>query len=399
MQVRNSTISVLMDKARFLFLGITLFYTLCFQYVFFPINNFLLILGATLAVLEFFILYFELYGLTQYKPLLYVFLFILFSFSFGTIFAYDRQSHINLLFKIVQYCVPMLSVCGYARNLDKFCRLLKIISLSVFILSVALVLDGVAFTDYGAITVGDLNTNILSSYLMIGLLAELILLCNTATKVSSALLYLFIVVEFLAQMLSASRRGLVVFAFLLVGYVLAMFFIKYKKNSTVRAMIIIAFVIAVVLLAINFHALSDEFVIIQRFLGKYNAGDTLRTQYQNEAKKLFLNSPLVGQGFGCVAAVAGMYSHSMYYELLASNGVLGFSLLLLPLIFLALRFIRCAHLLKNVSLKMMSFIFFFGIFAILLSGIAVVGIFDMYFYILLGLIGAFLNVLSGKQVE
>ena len=152
-------------------------------------------------------------------------------------------------------------------------------------------------------------------------------------------------------------------------------------------------VIVLVVLVANFYSLSDRYVVLRRlFMGEYNYGDALRAKYQSSAWELFKASPIFGQGFGCVAAKVGMYSHSMYYEVLASTGIIGGTLLLLPIASNMLKFLNIAKSNKDGQLKMECYIGASGFFAMLLSGIAVVSIFDAYCYILLGVLGALSNV-------
>lgn len=394
MRYENHKIKFFLDRTRLFFLGATLFYIFCFQYVFSPIDNMLLYLGGMLAILEVLQISFKRYGNVRY-----VFVFIIFSFLASFLLAYDVQAHLDLTLKIFQYCIPMIAVCGYVNSIERFNQILKVISFSMFVLALSLHVNGVKFTDYGAMTVGDLNSNVLSYYLMIGLLAQLLLLCGTTEKKQRVLLCFFIGVELSAQMLAASRRGVVIFAFLLATFLSIMFFIYYKKNSVAKMMLILACAFIIIWVMMNFSELIDRFVVFRRFLGEFNGGDTARKYYQLTAKELFMESPLLGRGFGCVGAVAGMYSHSMYYELLASTGIIGTGLLLGSMLLnmksLAKRGIRT----KDSEIKMMCYVCTSGLAAMFLSGIAVVGIYDAYFYILLGIFGAFRNVSIERKDE
>ena len=92
-----------------------------------------------------------------------------------------------------------------------------------------------------------------------------------------------------------------------------------------------------------------------------------------------------------------MYSHSMYYETLASTGVLGGFLLFGSILSNMFKFLKRAKSSKLEELKMKCYMGACGFFVILLSGIAVVSIFDAYFYIMLGILGALGNVAFQNQ--
>ena len=86
----------------------------------------------------------------------------------------------------------------------------------------------------------------------------------------------------------------------------------------------------------------------------------------------------------------GMYSHSMYHELLACTGIIGTFILVGNLIFYMLRLFSDSFKIDNdycdLKICARSMMLFVG--AILLGGFAVVYIYDMYFYVILGLIAA-----------
>ena len=91
-----------------------------------------------------------------------------------------------------------------------------------------------------------------------------------------------------------------------------------------------------------------------------------------------------------MAVYAGMYSHSMYHELLACTGIVGTCILVGNLIINMVRlFIDSFKIDDGYSdLKICSRCMMLFVGAILVGGFAVVYIYDMYFYIILGLIAA-----------
>lgn len=392
--IKGHSLASNIDKLRLLLIGMLIFYIFCFQYVFYPINGFLTFLGAMVAVLE--ILRFSI---GYYKRVGYIFTFIVITTIFGLLTAYDINAHVRLVSNMIQYCLPMIAICGYVRNSrKKLSHILQIMSFTTIILSVSLIFNGVKFTDYGAVTIGDLNTNVLSCFLMIGLLSQLLLLCECKKTIVKVILFCGVFIELIAQMRASSRRGLVIFIFLLGVYFLLLYFVCYKKNFDMKFLLVISVIAILVVFAANFYSLADKYVILRRlFMGEFNYGDVLREKYQSAAFELFKESPILGQGFGCVAAQIGMYSHSMYYETLASTGMVGGLLLFCPILSNMLKFFKKAKSSKDEEVKMKCYIGSCGFLAILLSGIAVVSIFDAYFYIMLGILGALGNVIFQNQ--
>ena len=392
--VKEHSLTSNIDKCRLLLIGILIFYIFCFQYVFYPINGFLSLLGVMLAFLEVLRL-----SPKYYKRIGYICTFIIFAALFGSLTAYDINAHIRLIVNMMQYCLPMIAICGYVGNNGKrLSNILQIMSFTTIILAISLIFNGVKFTDYGAVTVGDLNTNVLSCFLMIGLLSQLFLLCECKKSIMKIILFCGIFIELVAQMRASSRRGLVIFVFLLGVYFLLAYFIRYKKNSIMKLFLVVSVIVIFFIFMANFYSLADKYVILRRlFMGEFNSGDALREKYQSAAFELFKEAPIFGQGFGCVSARVGMYSHSMYYETLASTGALGGFLLFGSILSNMFKFLKRAKSSKLEELKMKCYMGACGFFVILLSGIAVVSIFDAYFYIMLGILGALGNVAFQNQ--
>lgn len=392
--IRTIAFKELVDRFRLFLLSTTMFYIFCFQYVFFPINGILSVLGGFLLVTEVLMNSYK-----AYKGVSFVFIFIGVSFVFGLIFAYDMQLHLSLSFQILKYCIIMVSICGYASTREKLITILVVISFSVFVLAMSLLINGEEFATYGAITVGDLNPNVLSCYLMVGLISQFLLLCHSQKRRKLIVIYLMIITELIVQVLVASRRGLVLFVFLLVMHSYVIYSVWFKRNVVGRFVIILALGMIVCYVLINFYNLANRFVVFQRFLGKYNSGDALREYYQDVALQLFLENPVFGQGFGCVSAKVGMYSHSLYCEVLASCGTVGILLLICPILRRTVSAFKYYRKSKNDEVKMICMYVSSAFIALLMTGIAVVEIFDAWFYLLLGLLGAILNNIKNQLYE
>ena len=90
--VKEHSLTSNIDKCRLLLIGILIFYIFCFQYVFYPINGFLSLLGVMLAFLEVLRL-----SPKYYKRIGYICTFIIFAALFGSLTAYDINAHIRLI--------------------------------------------------------------------------------------------------------------------------------------------------------------------------------------------------------------------------------------------------------------------------------------------------------------
>lgn len=384
------SVNKLLDSVRLILLGLMLFYILCFQYAFHQISGALVVLGGLLLGLE--VLRFR--SFSYYIGIVYVLLFVLLSFVVGLVCSFDVKVHISTAADMLQLCLPMISICGYVgRSEGRLRKVLHMISASVLTLAIMLFIKGEQFSYYGSLTVGDLNTNGFSSFLLLGLLAQLFLLSSSDTKpLTKRLLIISIIAELIAQLLVASRRGVVVFTLMLVAYLHTLVFIHYKKKPIYKLVTILLILCGGIVFLASFSNIAEDFVVFQRLLGQFTVGDERRRAVQQVAKELFWENPLFGRGLGSVGVVAGVYSHSLYYETLACTGVFGFFLLLLPVLTMFIKFFSRSVSMGDVAAKAKHRTMAWGIVALLLSGVAVVFIYDASFYIILGVFGAFLNI-------
>ena len=391
------TISVnkLLDTARLVLLGLMLFYMLCFQYAFQEIGGALPVLGVLLLGLE--VLRFQY--LSYYKNIAYILLFVLLSMALGLVFALDVNAHMSLAVDMLQLCIPMVCICGYVgRSEARFRQILHIISISALVLAVTLFVKGEQSTYYGSVTVGGLNTNTFAGFLLLGLLAQLFILSSRDLKpLARWLLIAAIVAELIAQLQVASRRGVVVFVFMLVTYVHTVIFICYKKKPIYKLASIFLVLCGVVVLFASFSELAENFVVFQRLLGKFTVGDANRDAFRALAWEMFLESPIVGQGFGAVASTVGASSHAMLFEVLASTGIVGAVVLFVPIIGPLLYLARKSVTAQDASVKMGFRTMAWGVVSMLLSVFVASYIYDADFYLLTGLWAAWRNVAVSKQ--
>lgn len=391
------TISInrLLDTVRLGLLSLMLFYILYVQYAFGEIEGVLPITGAILLMLEVLSLR---YNIKHYKNITYLLLYLLVFFVIGGVFAIDRSAHFSLLMDMARLCIPLICLCGYVgSSKQRLNQILLIISVAVFLLSISLFTKGEQFGYYGSITVNNLNTNMFSSFLLLGIISKLLMLSNSSYKTMVKwLIIAAIIIELIAQLRIASRRGVLVFIFMIVTYIHTIMTIKYKRKMANKVGVVLLLLLGVFVLLTYFEEHASNFVVFERFMGKYTVGDANRREFQDVAWRLFTDNPIVGQGFGAVSSVVGMYSHSMYYEVLASTGILGAGILFLPMIIFAYQMGRqsCVGSQMEINVKLRTMLW--AIIGIFLSGIAVVFIYDVTFYLLIALIAMVRNVYMTK---
>lgn len=337
-----------------------------------------------------------------YRYLTPVFLFFFCGFLSSVVFD-DTSTGISLLVNMLKYSIPMIAIYTYVgQDGKKLERILWVTSFTCALVALSTLINGTV-TVTGAVTLGSLNSNVLSTYLMLGLISNLQLLMRNTTQWGKRLLTFFVIVEAAAQIVAASRRGILVFAFLCGMYVFLKVTTQPLTKNTFLKYILIAFLLMVVglLFADKFLAKVSNAVFFQRFLGRPEtlAGDRLRASYQQVAKDLFFSSPFLGKGLGAVARCAGIYSHSLFYETLACTGLAGMACILSFFYRNTSACLRMCKKCRNPLLKSAVRMTLCIVAAILITGVAVVLIYDSVFYVLLAIVCINVNVEEKEVLE
>lgn len=384
--LRRFMISI--DSILYVLLVIFFAYAFFYQYAYEPINGALPLLGGMILL---FALAKTRKTMDFYRPLLPLLGFTIYIIITGFLFSYSFRNTGSLLVSYFEYLLPCYGMYVYcAGNSKKLKNVLWGLWLAVTLIAVQSVVNGTV-TYTGAISVGSsntLSTNVLSSFLAIGLICDLILMESYETnKFGKIILILGLIIQLISQVNSASRRGIIVFLFLLIAGIYSILQIKYKGRPIVKFVLVLLLASGVIVAFDTVMSNSERFLIIERFHSSGYLGDSLRRVYQEKALELFNDNPIFGRGLGAVGAYAGMYSHSMYHEILACTGILGFLIFLLGMLIKpGLYFLRCNKKEISLSLKLLARLMLVFIVSILIGGVAVVYIYDMYFYVMIGLI-------------
>lgn len=374
-------------------LGIFFIYAFWYQYAYNPIGMGFPLIGGV-------ILFLSLCNLKWncgfYNYLLPVFVFVAYVTVFGLIESRNVTTSRVYVLNICEYLIPMIGVYTYIdSDYRKLLRILKMLVISIMMIAFSSLLSG-HVTNTGAIIVGTLNANVESSLLALGTISAIILFSSSQTKFYEKMILSGAILLFAkTQIDCASRRGFVVLVFLILTGMLIVIQTKYKDNKLIKWLVLLIAICALLVIITTFSETFEGSVLFERFSLKANEGDRLRKVYQAKALSLFLQSPLFGTGLGYVESYVGMYSHSMYYELLACTGIIGTFILVGDLIINMLRLFSDSFKIDDDygDLKICARCMMIFVGAILLGGFAVVYIYDMYFYVILGLIKASCKVI------
>ena len=375
------------DAVLFTTICIYILYMMWFQYAFFEIGGILTVLGCMTLMLSIF----ERQSIASYSlmyPLLGFGLYLILISLFNN---YSMSYAIT----IIKYLVPVFGIYTYARKSQiHFDRIARLIFLSGILLAISLIRNG-HLTAEGALKLNNMNTNLTSNFLSLALTMGLLLIdINRKIKVNT-LEILGCMVLCYGQIICASRRGFIITLFLVVAYVFILLGTVYKRKHSIKILVAIGIICILAYVFINYESLFQSFSIFQRLSGINTTGDLGRMRYQKTAVDLFLDNFIIGKGLGAVEQVAGYYSHSFYLELLGCTGIIGF-IIIIGLMFSLLsklNYIRKQAKYDNSMDRVFytSYMIAF-VLSILVSGIAMVYIYESYFYIMLAMVMSYLSI-------
>lgn len=397
---RNVHYKLQISDLLFLSINCFLYYTIWFQYAFSEIPYLISLLGIIMAACT----AAEAFcgRIRCHAALLGTYIFFLYTLLCGVFVSPYLEKMEKLVLHNFKYMIPMAAITAYV-NFDRT-RLNKIfqsISVSVALMAISNIFTG-NITNNGGVALGDLNTNVQASVLILGTYTTLMLLQQTKRKWEKVFWGIVLILELAVQVKSASRRGTVVHIFFLALFFLALFIREREYTKLFNHIIVIGMGLFALPFLLGFFGDRIKKLAVFRRLSigiGMSRGDHLRKYYQSVALQLFKESPILGQGLGAVEGACGVYSHSMYYEVLSCTGIIGFVIIL---------FIT-AGFLKNVwpdrrSLRndteneiMQSIITVFYTVSLLISGVAVVYIYDNFFYIIVGMFAAIVNVTKQRN--
>ena len=377
-------------------LVLLLFYSFFFQYGVTTINNAMMGLNALCII---FGLWSLVNGGYKRKHSFYTWIiaFVFVSVLFGIIFGVSSRASAITGLRMIEYCLTGFSVLLFSiKHRDRYLKVVFFTWLFILMLAITVLFKGTSEFYSGAVGIATLNTNEMSSFFLLMIFCAFCLYGSTSNKMQKVIIGLSIVIVFFVQIQSASRRGFIVMLFMIVMNI-AIAVIPYNNpTNSFRKLIIYSLMIFLGIPA--FIELRDyvfnNTILGERLAGNMIGGDVLRMRYHIFAMEQFIKHPFFGVGVGGINFLQGVYSHSLYYETISCTGIIGTLLLIIGAFslikYLWKKLIREAikrddyHNFTTYYDKIAT-IYFCGILA---SGVAVVMIYNFYFYYSLGMIAA-----------
>lgn len=387
------------DHILLVLIFIYIVYSFWYQYGIAPVSGLLSFIGMLMLLCSIAIIHLEF---DYYKEVILVGFFVLYCLLSLFLVSDNTDLSIKLVIHVAKYCIPLFAIYQYVgKEEKKFNNVVLSVLCGCAILAVWSFFKPIynmTYTNVKVIEEGNLNANEFSSYMMMGAMSSTFLL-RKEQGLKKILLYALLAIMLMAQLNAASRRGILIYIFLIVAYLHSIITIKYKKNILKKLFSILLLLAVGCVIVIDFSKLADKYIGIQRILGLYTGGDSLRRYYSRVAVELFRESPILGKGLGAVTNRIGMYSHSLYYELIACTGVVGTALIIAYLVHFLVFFGKNSIKTNDVleDKKLTARLLFWYVVALLICGVAVVMIYDSYYYILLAVFASAVNVIKGKD--
>ncbi|WP_297960253.1 hypothetical protein [uncultured Ruminococcus sp.] len=370
-----------------------LMYAFFFQYSVITINSAMLVLN-TICIL--FGIVHLISGVIKGKKTFYswiiafVFISVLFSISFGV----SISTSIDIGIRMIEYCLTGLSILLFCISRDnRFKKVLFITWLSIVLLAINVLLHGTVVDYLGAIGLGSLNTNEMSSFFILVVFCAFYIYGNTDNRIQKLIIWISLLLVFIIQIQSASRRGFIVMVFMIVMNIIYGVIPYSNQKNTRRRLVAYSIIIiagAAAFVELRIYILNNT-ILGERLVGTMTGGDAARARYHAFALEQFKKNPVFGVGIGGITYLQGVYSHSLFYETISCTGIIGALIMIIGLVKatkeLIVRLInnRSEVQLNNRELYLdkVVLIYLLGLFV---SGFAVVMIYDFYFYLSLSFI-------------
>lgn len=387
-------------------IALLIFYAFFFQYGVTTINSGMIVLNALCILLGIVKL---LSGVYKGNRSFYnwVIAFVLIAVLLSVVFGVSSSASIDVGIRMIEYCLTGFSVLLFSlSHREKFKKILFYTWLSILLLSIAVQIKGSIVVYLGAVGIGNLNTNEMSSFFLLMVFCAFYLYGNTSNKFQRAIIWLSLLLVFFIEIQSASRRGFIVMVFMIVMNIIVSVIPFNNPNNSGRKLLIysiIGIAGAVAFIELRDYILSST-VLGERLTGSMIGGDAARSRYHQFALEQFMRHPIFGVGVGGINFLQGVYSHSLFYETLGCTGIFGSVLLAISFLIPLKCLVRGVfNKEKDVGQKYRVYLnknLLIYLIAILISGVAVVMIYDFYFYFSLALIAAgMLIVNESDKVE
>ena len=370
-----------------------LLYAFFFQYGIRSINSAMLILNAICIVFGVMNLITGTYkGIKTFYFWIIAFVFV--SVLLSLFFGVSIYISIYIGVRMIEYCLTGLSVFLFGiSNVIRFRKVLFATWLSIFLLALVVLVRGTSVKYDGAIGIGSLNTNEMSSFFILMVFIAFYLYGEVNSKIQKLIIWISLLIVFVVQIKCASRRGFIVMVFMIVMNIIwSVIPYRNQRNSRKR---LFAYSLIIIIGTIAFIGLSDYIlnstVLGERLGGTMTGGDAARARYHAFAFEQFKHHPVFGIGVGGISYLNGVYSHSLFYETLSCTGIIGSVLLLISFVIpvkeLILRIQNNKYdvYANNIEQYRNKVLLIYYI-ALFVSGFAVVMIYDFYFYLSLALI-------------
>lgn len=392
--------ATLFEKSWLLVAEITIFYSFYIQYCIRSVGGAMVILCGLLILFALLQIVVNQRGHLRISNMYPFVMFCILASVSTILFTSHGLYGTDLSVRVIEYIFASYSMYlmlrNNPRNID---RIMWCFCISIFLLAITSIMKGVQVSSTGAIGIESLNINSMSSYFLLMIFCSFYLLSFQQKLFRSLILLIMDTVIIVAQIMTASRRGFLVlaaFLFMSISFVLVPYKIEIKSKKRFAVYILLFLAVIVALSYFQNYILSNT-LLGARLLGQFDGGDFARKKYQAYALEQFKSHPILGIGLGGIAYQMGAYSHSMYYELLSCSGIFGSALFLYGLIKIVIDSCRIRKCSKNTN-KMTTYIcgiIIVFVACVAMSGIAVVMIYDFYFYLSVAVVSA---VLSEEKV-
>ncbi len=293
----------------------------------------------------------------------------------GVCIASNYTIFFNRLFFYASNVAVVMCIAVIVKREGNLNYIMKVWALNALLLGVFLIFSGSAITTSTGVFYSareGSNRNIVAMYLMFGIFGVLNL--SIVNKMKHGLIPMaYVALMTYAIILTASRKGLIGVAILLVVWFVFSFRYVFRTFKPAWKLLTVVVVIGVIGVVIYyFQTAFQNTYIFERLFG--DAGDdssVARWRHVENTFEMFKEHPLIGVGFNQYRVYIGTYAHMNYAEILADTGLIGFVLYYSTYVAIMFRLLKKMSVLskngfKNNVIALANVAMFIGLFVVII---------------------------------
>lgn len=252
------------------------------------------------------------------------FIFFMYCFFTGAFVSIDKSEFIDSILTYLQSIILIFYIVIVSK-ISNSCNFFIYSFLPIsLIYGAKIIFNGVKVNNYVSIS-ESLNPNTAGIVMLIGIFMIIYIAFSKLNGLSLALSFIGIIFLTYAITITASRKSLIAAIVTIAAWIIITIARNWMRFSGLQkfGILVLFGIIAIFIIIFFIPFFVDSNIYKRLFSDTTNQGDENRIKMYAYAVELFNEHPLFGIGYDQFKVVYGVYSHSLYAELISCTGFFG----------------------------------------------------------------------------